>query len=240
MKHKLLYIITLVTPIVFSGCLRTYYPVVYESSAIPMIFDYSDSTKESNKYYGVDVTITKGSYINESLQLLRGSYTLVGTREYVNVNSRLFGYAGVYHVAGLENYDGAKSVFGLGGEFGVNFNFKIHSFKIGLGITGGVASEFGGYYNFRKKADREGRISSDQGLIFWTFSAFPLIAYEFSQSSILSTQVNLGIPGFLSPSIVLNNSGYVYWLSWVADFNDRENYLGRRIVLGFMMNVNMY
>ncbi|MBA4406129.1 hypothetical protein C0389_02525 [bacterium] len=240
MKHKPLYIITSIISFAFSGCLRTYYPVVYESSAIPMIFDYNDSTKESNKYYSADVTITKGSYKNESLQLLRGSYTIVDTRDYVNFNSRLFGYTGIYHVAGLENYDGAKSVFGLGGEFGANLNFKIHSLKIGLGITGGVASEFGGYYNFRKKADREGRISSEQGLIFFTFSAFPVIAYEFSQSLILSAQVNLGIPGFLSPSIVLNNSGYVYWLSWVPDFDDRENYFGRRIVMGFMMNVNMF
>jgi hypothetical protein len=34
--------------------------------------------------------------------------------------------------------------------------------KIGLGITGGITGEFGGYYNFRKEADKNGLIDSEQ------------------------------------------------------------------------------
>lgn len=205
-----------------------------------MVFDYNDLTGESNEYLSADVTISKGSHNGESLQLLKANYTLVNTTNYINVNSRLFGYSGIYHVSGLDYYNGPKSAFGIGGELGFNLNFKIKSLKIGLGISAGLSSEFGDYYNFRKEAEREGRINSKQGLGFFTFSAYPVIAYEFSHTSILSTQINLGVPGFLSPSLVLNNMDYVYWLSWIPDNDENENSLGRRIVVGFMVNLNMF
>jgi hypothetical protein len=240
MKNKLIYILALTLPLILSGCLRTYYPAAYHTSTTPMIFEAKDSSNSSSQYLSADLTVSKGEYENESIQLARSSYTLVHTRKYYNFNTRLFGYCGIYHVAGLENYSGPKSVFGIGGEFGTNINFKIKSLKIGLGITGGVLGEFGGYYNFRKRADRAGQIDSEQDLIVFLISVFPVVAYEFSETSVLSTQVNFGIPGILYPTIELNNNGYIYWVSWIPQFNKDESKIGRGVTLGFMMNVNKF
>ena len=234
------------------GCLRTYYPAVYQSSASPMVFETNNSTTESCKYQSVDLTLSKGDYENESLQLLRGSYLIVNTSDYVNTNTRLFGYGGIYNVSGVEKYygnfavsypkefNGSKSFFGAGGEFGLNFNFKIYSLKIGVGLTAGLVFEFGEYYNFREKAVSEGLISSKQDLVFFTVSGFPILAYEISEKTVISSQLNIGFPGFMSPSLVLNDDGSVYWLSWFPDFDDRNNVLGRRLSIGFMMDVNKF
>ena len=234
------------------GCLRTYYPAVYQSSAPPMVFETNNSTTESGKYQSVDLTLSKGDYENESLQLLRGSYLIVNTQDYLNTNTRLFGYGGIYNITGVEKYDknfavsypkefnGSKSFLGAGGEFGLNLNFKIYSLKIGVGFTAGLSAELGDYYNFRKKATSQGLIKSEQGLVFFTLSGFPIIAYEISEKTVISSQVNIGFPGFISPSFVLNDDGSVYWLSWFPDFDDRNNGLGRRLSIGFMMDVNKF
>jgi hypothetical protein len=233
-----IYICIIFVSITFTGCLRTYYPAIYQTSSYPLIYETVDSTQGINRFYSLDITISKGNYNNESLQLLKGSYTIVDTKDYYNINYKVFGYGGNYKVSGLENYDGNKSVFGVGWEFSTSFNFKINSLKMGLGINAGIESEFGGYYNFRIAAEKEGKIESEKKLIFLTFSVFPVISYEFSKSTILSTQANLGIPGLISPSLVLNNNGYIYWLSWIPDYVDRDNIFGSRIVVGLLINVN--
>ncbi len=238
MKKNLFYLVVLICPIIFNGCLRTYYPVGMDSGALPMVFDHSDSTNQKSKFYNVDLSTTKSNHENESLQMLRGGYTVVDTREHFNVNTTLYGYTGIYHVAGLPKYDGPKSVFGFGGEFRFNVNFKIHSFKIGLGFATGGAGEFGGYYFFRKKAANEGIIKSDQGLFYFTFSVFPVLAYELSESSVLSAQINVGTPGFVSPNIVLNTGDYVYWISWIPNRN--RDAFTNRFVFGFMININTF
>ena len=249
---RYLFILSIITPILFTGCLRTYYPAVYQSSASPMVFETNNAATESGKYQSVDLTISKGDYKNESLQLLRGSYLIVNTREYLNTNTRLFGYGGIYNVAGVEKYDGnfvvsypkefngSKSFLGAGGEFGLNLNFKIYALKIGVGFTAGFTAELGDYYNFRKKAASQGLIKSEQGFVFLSFTAFPILAYEISEKTVISSQLNIGFPGFISPSLILNNDGSVYWLSWFPDSDDRNNILGHRLSIGFITEVNKF
>jgi hypothetical protein len=205
-----------------------------------MIFNKSEPSKVTSKYLGGDLSIAKGGYDNEYLQLIRGSYLIADTRKHVNFNTRIYGYGGNYTVAGLSDYDGPKSVFGLGGEFGFNGNFKIDKLKIGVGLSGGVFTELGGYYNFRRNADKAGRISSDYGPGAFTFSISPIIAYEFSETTILSGQINLGLPGFITPSVVLNNQGYIYWISWVPSYKRLDDNLGQRIDIGFMMDIRKF
>jgi hypothetical protein len=205
-----------------------------------MISEKVDSTKETGKYLGLDVTISKGHYENELLRLFKGAYTIVNTGNHYNVNTKIFGYGGYYKVSGLEEYDGRKAVFGIGGEFGTSFNLKIESFKMGLGLSAGLTSEFGGYDTFRKMAEREGKIHSEHKFINLFFSAFPVISCELSNSTVLSTQANLGFPGFISPSVLLNNDGNVYWISWIPNEIDGDEILGYRFVLGFMMSINNF
>ena len=232
------------------GCLRTYYPAIYQSSSSPMVFETNNTTTESSYYHSFDLNLSKGDYENESLQLLRGSYLIVNTRDYLNTNTRLFGYGGVYNVSGIEKesgnyqisnpekYNGSKSLFGVGGEFGLDLNFKFSSFKIGAGFTGGVTAEFGDYYTFRKAAARDGVIGSDLGLVFVTFSVFPILAYEISEKKVISGQINIGFPGFMTPSLTLNDDGTVYWISWFPDYDNRQNLFGHRLTIGFMMDIN--
>ncbi len=238
MKNNLICLFVIIISFLFTGCLRTYYPAIYQTSSSPMIYETSDTSKKMSSYYGADITISKGDYNNESMQLFKGSYTLVNTQDYFNVNPTIFGYAGNYKVSGLGENDGNKTIFGLGGQFSTSVNIKIKSLKIGLGLSAGVVGEFGGYYGFRRNADSEGIIKSEEKLVSFLFSAFPVISYEFSKSTILSTQANLGVPGLLSPSLVVNNNGYVYWLSWIPDNFERDNIFGHRLVIGFMINVN--
>lgn len=217
-----------------------------------MIFETNNTTKESTKYYSVDLTLSKGDYENESIQFLRGSYLIVNTRDYFNTNTRLFGYGGFYNVSGIETYDdynvvtglkkydGSKNFFGAGGEFGLNLNFKINSFKIGLGCTIGLTTELGEYYNFRKAAAKEGLIDIEQGFVFISFSAFPILAYEISETTVLSTQMNIGFPGFISPSLVLNKDNSIYWVSWFPDVDNKKNISSHRISAGFMVDINKF
>ncbi|GBD90036.1 hypothetical protein BMS3Abin04_00752 [bacterium BMS3Abin04] len=238
MKNKFISISIILIAVFTSGCLRTYFPAVYESSAAPMVFETNNSDSIRSKYVSADLTISKGSYKNESLYLLRGSYIIANTADHINTNLKLFGYSGIYKVAGLGKYNGGKSLFGLGTDLGFNINFKINKFKVGIGLSAGFGAELGGYYNFRKSANRENLIDSKIGLFYVSLTAFPIFAYEFSESTILSAQINIGFPGILSPSIVLNNNDQVYWLSYMPNYDSRDKSIGRRIVLGFMINLN--
>jgi hypothetical protein len=234
---KLLYLFTLLIPLLFTGCVRSYYPALYQTTTIPMLYDNENNNNSS--YLGADVNFSKGDYDGESLQVIRASYIFANISDYINVNFKGFGYTGNYRVNGLGNYDGDKGVFGGGAEFGLSGNLKLSSLKLGIGFTAGAAGEYGDYYHFRRKADEEGVINSEQGLMLFTLTIFPVIAYSFSESTILSMQMNLGIPGFLSPHIALNNNGFVYWLSWLPE-NRSDDFPGRRLAFGFMMNMNKF
>lgn len=220
----------IVVSILFSGCLRTYYPLFYGSKATPMIFQPANSVNETQIFYGGDITLANGWYENESLALLKGSYSTAKTRDYSNFNSRLFGYAATYKAVGVYSYDyvnnfyteisrnGTFSGIGFGGELGYNINFKFWALKAGLGLSIGAATEFGSYYNWRKNADKDGIIDSEDGWIFLYLSMFPVLAYEISEKRVISLQVNIGYPGLLSPSLAYNLNGKIFWLSYVPGF----------------------
>ncbi|AFN76007.1 hypothetical protein MROS_2777 [Melioribacter roseus P3M-2] len=238
--NKLLNIILLLSPLILSGCLRTYYPAIYQTSAQPVIFEVETKERYESKYAEADFTASRGDYENESLYMLRGSYTVVNTNKHNNVNTRLYVYTGIYRVSGVEKYDGTKSIFGVGGEFNGVLNMKINSFKLGFGLSAGIAAETGGYYSFRKRANSEGVIQSEQGVLFPMITLFPVFALNVSEKTLASAQFNVGTPGFITPSVVINNNNeYLYWISWAPDF-DNGNYLGRRIVVGFMINTNTF
>jgi hypothetical protein len=68
-----------------------------------MIFE-TDYDDEYSNYLNADVTIANTSYESEIIRLLRGSFIIANTQNYTNFNARLFGYAGIYRVSGLEIY----------------------------------------------------------------------------------------------------------------------------------------
>ncbi|MEO8398564.1 MAG: hypothetical protein ABI550_01985 [Ignavibacteriaceae bacterium] len=241
METKILIFFIIFLSLIFNGCLRTYYPSIYQTSASPTVFNNENSSDRANKYLSADVTLSKGSYENENLQIMKLSYLIVDTRDYFNFNFEGFGYTGLYRVSGInEQYDGVKNLIGFGGDMKFSGNFKIGKFKMGLGTNLGVGLEFGEYYDFRISAGNSNLISDENSLGFLIFSFFPVLCYDISDRTNISAQMNLGLPGFVSPSITLNNEGNVYWLSWLPD-NDNNNskkFYGQRIVFGVMVNMN--
>jgi hypothetical protein len=226
--------------ILFQGCLRTYYPAVYQTSATPIIFNNSGEDK-LRRFATADYSTNRGLYEDELLQILRFGYLMTDTRDYFNFNFGLTGYTGNYHVSGVSpKYDGNKNFIGLGGNLRFVLNFKIENFKMGIGTDAGVGIEFGEYYNFRKSAGDENLISSSDKLnpLSLHLSVFPVMNYSFSETTNMSFQMNLGIPGFISPGAVLNSDGYVFWMSWFPNKDSRSTLYSERIVFGFMMNLN--
>ena len=112
MKHLKFVLIIISISIMQHGCLRTYYPAVYHSSAPALVSETNNSLNISSKYLGTDFTTAMGSYPNESVQLMRINFLLVNTQDHTNFNLEGFGYTGNYRVSGLDAiYDGDKSLF---------------------------------------------------------------------------------------------------------------------------------
>jgi len=210
-----------------TGCLRSYAPLYYQASATPVIFEPEQSGRKQEKYVRADLLFADGEHKNESLQMLRLSYFAVNTTDYFNINGRLFGYYGNYNVSGMGEADGSKNAYGIGGEISAKVNLKVQRFKFGVGASLGAASEFGAYYTFRKNGNQRDEIYSPKDWAFLTLSLFPMIAYEFPGQDVLSFQVNLGMPGALSPIVAWNRRGAVYWLSYLNGLDDDNVYYSR-------------
>jgi hypothetical protein len=243
-KHVGLLLIVLITSTLFlNGCLRTYYPLVYGTNASPMVFENPSSYGILKNDVGVDFTTSEGFYGGENLTYLQGAVNYVQTQKYTNFNSKFFGYIGKYRVNDVysysydgnneihtvNNWNGSKIGFGFGGEGKFAVNFKFGAFKLGLGTTVGVGTEFGEYYNFRKNAKAEGAISSSSDDTRYLFYAniFNFLVYEYSEETNISLQTNIGFPGFISPSISLNNNNNFYWISIIPN----------RIAVGCYMSI---
>jgi len=222
-KYLALFILVILSQML-TGCLRSYFPLYSQASATPVIFEPEQPVHDQEKYISADILFADGMHKNEALQMLRASYFVVDTRDYVNINGRLFGYYGNYNVSGMGDANGSKNAYGIGGEINLNVNLKIHQFKIGVGTAFGAATEFGSYYTFRKNGDNKNELYSQQDWTFLTISVFPVIAYESPEHNVLSFQVNTGVPGFYSPTVVWNRHGIVYWLSFLTAGDERPYY----------------
>jgi hypothetical protein len=251
MKHLKFVLIIISISIMHYGCLRTYYPAVYYSSAPVMVSETNNNPEIYSNYLGLDYTIGQAGYENENIQMMKLNFLLANTKDHTNFNLEGFGYTGGYRVSGLdgkyfenynenydENYNGDKTFIGFGSDLKFNVNFKFGNVKLGTGINLGLGVEFGEYYEFRKNAGNAHIIDDENSILFVIFSMAPMVSYEFSESTILSAQINAGIPGVLSPSIVLNHNRFTYWITWLPDNNISDNYYGVRLTLGVMIGLH--
>ena len=238
MKHLKFVLIIISISIVHNGCLRTYYPAVYHSSAPVMVSETNNNPEIYSNYLGLDYTIGQAGYENENIQMMKLNFLIANTQDHTNFNLEGFGYTGGYRVSGLSsNYDGDKTFIGLGTDLKFNVNFKFGKFKLGTGINLGLGMEFGEYFEFRKNAGNAHIIDDENSILFIMFSATPMLSYEFSESTILSAQINAGMPGGLSPSIVLNHNRFTYWITWLPDNDLFDNNYGVRLTLGVMIGL---
>ncbi len=234
-KYFLLFSMSLL----FCGCLRTYYPLYYSSSSLPLINETDNNLEMTSEYFSMDITYSDGRYEDEFSHTFRSSYVSSNTQPHTNFNYSLFGFGGSYKVSGVvgydnKKYDGNKSAFGVGGDIKVGLNLKLSNLKVGIGSSCGLILEFGNYTTFRSEAYSKGTIESEHGWLFYSVSIFPYLVYEFSGDIALSTQLNLGSPGSISPVIALNNQGT---LCWISLYPPNENGL-KRVAMGVMMDMN--
>ena len=238
MKHLKFVLIIISISIMHNGCLRTYYPAVYHSSAPVMVSETNNNPEIYSNYLGLDYTIGQAGYENENIQMMKLNFLIANTQDYTYFNMEVFGYTGGYRVSCLSlNYDGDKTFIGLGTDLKFNVNFKFGKFKLGTGINLGLGMEFGEYFEFRKNAGNAHIIDDENSILFIMFSATPMLSYEFSESTILSAQINAGMPGGLSPSIVLNHNRFTYWITWLPDNDLFDNNYGVRLTLGVMIGL---
>ena len=241
MNKTIITALLLIFSIHFTGCLRTYYPVALRSSAPPTVFNNNEKYDKSVSHLNATYTSGKGEYENENYNLFRLGYLLANTKKHFNFNLEGFAYTGNYKVAGLsESFDGSKSLYALGIDISLALNFKINQVKFGIGNNIGLGGELGEYYDFRKSAEDAGLIKKDNQPIFLMASGYPFINYQISETVNLTTQVNFGIPGVISPIIQLNSDNYIVWMSWVPQNLSSGIDVTERFALGVMINLNKF
>ena len=223
----------LLFPLLFSGCLRTYYPMHYAISPTPMTFETEHSNDKISKYVGVELTTASGYHKDETILLASGMFSTAYTTDHTNINLEAFGFYGNYKVAGVSpKFNGNKTAYGIGGNFKLAFNFKTETSKLGIGFNLGIKNEFGEYTNFRKEASETGVISDGGRTLAPNFSIFPFLAFDLSKNAILSIQVNIGIPEFITPSLMLNTSNISGWISFSTTPEDTPQFINNKFVLG--------
>lgn len=215
----------------------------YYSSPLPIVNEIDNDLDEGNKFISLDFTSSEGGYSDEFIRIVRGSFVYSNTHDHDNFNFTLFGFGGSYNVFGVDNYsfqtsqklDGNKSAFGIGTDIKFALNFKINKLKLGLGLTCSAVTEFGQYTNFRSEAKKLNLINSEQTWIFVIGSGFPYLTYEFADDLLLTTQLNIGYPGFISPIISLNNENAICWINVLYSEHDQQVI---RTALGVMVDMN--
>ncbi len=231
-KRYFLYFVLLLSPL-FSGCLRTYYPMHYAISSTPMTFETEHSKEKISKYIGAELTSKSGYHKNERIIIASGVFSTAYTTDYSNINLEAFGFYGNYKVVGVSpKFNGNKTAFGLGGNFKLAFNFKTENSKLGIGLNLGIKNEFGEYADFRKEANEAGLISDGGKKITPNFSIFPFLAFNFSKNSIFSIQVNVGMPEYITPSLMISSSKFSGWISFSTTLEDTPDFINNKFAFG--------
>lgn len=202
-----------------------------------MLYEVIRDTAKINSFAGIDLMHYDGYYEGENISIARLTYQNSNTKKFAVVNLSLQGFAGKYKVSGIDGlytqdsiYDGNK--FGFGGRVsligGVNINIK--GFRLGLGIEPSIGLDFGRFYSFRDLAERKGVINNEDNFLTFYLNIFPYLSLPIGKSSLISLQANLGMPGFLSPSLTFQMDNYVFWTSYAIE----------RINFGVMINYDSF
>ena len=231
--NRVFLFLLIIFPLLFSGCLRTYYPLHNGISSTPMIFEPNSNTNEYSSFLGPEVTVARGFHEDETISIARGIFSTAYTTDHSNTNFEAFSFVGNYKVTGTTpKYNGNKFAIGLGGGFKFALNFKVKDVKFGAGFNIGLQTEFGTYTNFLKNASEDGFIKSEGKTLSPIFTLFPFIAFPISNSKVLSLQMNVGFPEGVTPSILLSGEKLSGWISFVYIHDDNNISITRKFVFG--------
>lgn len=206
-------------------------PLILQTTAMPAHADYLSA----------EIGNPPPQHELEKTFFARLRYTAVVTRRYTNLNYGAFAFGGTYQVnePSLGSLNGNKSFGGGGLEAGACLNIPIGRFKIGAGFNLALVGEFGSFTSFRETASSRGLIDAPAlNKLELLPAVFPLFAYEFDDASLLSLQANLGLPGWLTPSLSYLSGDYVYILSYFPTGATYTNQIYSAGTITFGLRVN--
>lgn len=208
-----------VLSILFSGCLPSYYPGLYEAKTPSHIL--MPDNQRSKQFYALDVGTVSAFNDNESNLLARAHRWFVFRRKYASLNLGWQVYGGQYEVANVDSiFNGRYEYYGTGLEVSVAIFLPIGKLKIGVGgyITADI--EGGNYHDFLKKTEELGLAENYTQSTFALASAYPFISCNPDEEITISLQMAFGLPGYISPTLAYQGKKYSFWCSFN---NDREN-----------------
>ncbi len=205
-----------------NGCgKRTYYQLITYDSTLPLIYEVKRDTTAVNSFAGIDFMNYDGHYDGERINILRLSYQNSTTKKYSVTNLSFQLITGNYQVNGIDKmytfdsvYDGNK--FGIGGRVSLSggINFNINEFRLGLGIEPSLSFDFGNFYSFRIDAAKKGIIDNDDGFINLYLNLFPYLSIPIGNGKLINLQMNIGMPGFISPILSFQMDDYIFWAGY--------------------------
>ncbi len=99
-KKYYLYAI-LLFPLLFSGCIRTYYPMHYAISLTPMTFETEHSKDKISKYVGAELTTSSGYHKDETILLASAMFSTAFTTNHSNINLEALDFMVIIKLTGL-------------------------------------------------------------------------------------------------------------------------------------------
>ncbi|MFN4111028.1 MAG: hypothetical protein ACK4G1_02040 [Ignavibacteria bacterium] len=227
MKQKVVFPLILISTFFFmgNGCgKRTYYQLIAYDSPTPIIFEVKMDSVRTNAFAGIDYMHMNGYHENEKINIVRLNYQTTNTGKFNLSNFSLQAFYGTYFVKGIDGqytsdsvYDGIKSGYGARVSYTGGLNFNIKGFRLGIGVEPSVNFDFGEYYHFRTNADRKGVIESNADFIKLNLNIIPYVSIPVSGNSLINMQMNVGIPGFISPIISLQVDNQIFWAGYNVD-----------------------
>lgn len=210
MTGKIFKIAILFIFVFLTGCGPTYLPAIFDS-APPM--STPTEVKGNSTFVGGYYNQTDGFNKDESNKFLRVNFNKAIGGSWYRFSGGALAYFGEYNVTQHENLTkrGKKSYFGIGGDIDVNAFLPLHFLNIGVGLYGGVISEFGDYASIWKS---EGENSI---LKIFTPLSFPYFFTQFniSENDKLSVKFGLGLPGGYSLGVSYYNINYGgFWVGF--------------------------
>ncbi|CUS97510.1 hypothetical protein [Candidatus Kryptobacter tengchongensis] len=194
-KTAILFIFVFLT-----GCGPTYLPAIFDS-APPM--STPTEVKGNSTFVGGYYNQTDGFHKGESNKFLRVNFNKAIGGSWYRFSGGALAYFGEYNVTQHEDR-GKKSYFGIGADIDANAFLPLRFLNIGIGLYGGVISEFGDYALIWKG---EGENSILKIFTPLSFSYF-FTQFNISENDKLSVRLGLGLPGGYSLGVSYYNINY--------------------------------
>ena len=191
---------------VFTGCLPSYH-YGYMGTA-PTRFINSPKTGFSN-YSGGTISFAGSSNQNENNIAVNLQHQINYTHKWCSLSLHADAYKGFHSVEAIEEYKGnVYDYYGFAPQFSTSLFYPFTSSRLGIYGYTGKFWEFGPYVDWMEKAEAdnlitiEGKHFNDNRL----FGGGGLLYERIPQENhMVSLRVGLGIPGYISGSIIMQN-----------------------------------